>query len=250
VAQSRKVQKKTGLNRFYLALGILAAVGIAAIAWVVVRSQKANAAMEPVVVEGAEDPQALVAQAKGLALGNDAAPVKMLVFSDFQCPFCAQFASTMEPALHNEFVKTGKLQFVYYDFPLGGAHKYSFLMARAARCADDQNKFWQYHDLVLGQQADWSFEEDAPLGKIVEYGKAVGLDRGKFESCVKSVQHQDVVSANRRLGERLGVNATPTLFINGKRVPINSVLDIKTLREMINREAGTPAAPAGASTAQ
>jgi protein-disulfide isomerase len=247
VAQTRKVQKKSGLSRFYWVLGILAVVGVAVIGWVVLRSKQANAAMEPVEVAGADDPQALVAKAKGLARGNDAAPVKMLVFSDFQCPFCAQFAATMEPALQSEFVNTGKMQFVYYDFPLGGAHKYSFLMARAARCADDQQKFWEFHNLAFGQQSNWAFDENPPLDKIFEYGKTVGLDEGKFKSCVNSEQHQDLVSANRLLGEQLGVNATPTIFINGKRVPINSVMDIRALREMINREGGAPAEPAASS---
>lgn len=249
MANTKNPKQNSNLKNLYRILGVLAVVGVAAIAWVVVRAQTAKAVAEPVEVQGAEDPQALVAKAKGVAVGNDNAPVKMLVFSDFQCPYCGQFASQMEPLLINEFVNTGKLQLVYYDFPLGGAHKYSFLASRAARCAGDQAKFWEYHNIVFGRQSEWGFDEGLPVKKFLGYGKDIGLDEAKFKKCVNSDQHQDLVSANRLLGERLGVNSTPTIFLNGKRVPATMALDIKGLRDLINRAAGGPApAPAAATT--
>lgn len=248
MAKTRNAKQSSNLRGFYWILGVLAVMGLAAIVWVVARGQSAKAAAEPVAVQGADDPQALVAKAKGVAAGKDNAPVKMLVFSDFQCPFCGQFASQVEPLLISEFVNTGKLQLVYYDFPLGGAHKYSFLASRAARCAADQGKFWEYHNVVFGRQSDWSFDESMPLKKFLAYGKDVGVDETKFKKCVRSDRYQDLVSANRALGERLGVNSTPTLFLNGKRVPPDLGLDIKGLRDLINREAGgAPPAPAAAA---
>jgi protein-disulfide isomerase len=240
VAQNRKAAPATGLKKFYWVLGLLAIVGVAAIAWVVVNGRTGAAAMEPVAVEGAQDPQALVAKAQGVAVGPENAPVKMLVFSDFQCPYCGTFALQVAPVLKNEFVTNGKLQIVYYDFPLGGSHRFSFLASRAARCAGEQNRFWEYHDMLFARQADWAFEESPPVGKLLEIGKEVGLTGKEFEKCVKSDKYQDVVSANRTLGERLQVNATPTLFMNGRKVPSEVGLDVKALRDLINSSAGTP----------
>ena len=247
MAQKTRTQKSN--KSFYWILVVIAVVGVAAIAWIVLRGRTGNAAVDPVPVEGADNPQALVAKAQGISIGNDNTPVKILVFSDYQCPYCAQFASMIEPGIIKEFVPSGKLQFVYYEYPLGGAHKYSFLAARAARCAGDQGKFWEYHDLVFGRQSDWAEEENQPLGTFLDYGKQLGLDEGKFKSCVESDKYQDIVSANHLLGEKLGVNSTPTIFVNGRRVTGTTMDDLtKNLREVISREAGA-AAPATAAPA-
>lgn len=249
MAQNRKAQPASGLKNFYWILGVLGVVGIAAIAWIVINGRPGAAAMEPVAVEGAQDPEALVAAAQGVAVGPDDAPVKMLVFSDFQCPYCGSFALQVEPVLVDEFVNTGKLQFVYYDFPLGGSHRFSFLASRAARCAGDQDKFWEYHNILFARQADWSFEPNPPVGTFVELGEEIGITDNEFEKCIKSDKYQDVVSANRTLGERLMVNATPTIFVNGRRVPANMGLDVPGLRNLINTAAGSPAAASTPDTA-
>lgn len=245
MAQKNRARQSSNLKPFYWVLGAVAIVGVAAIAWLVIRSQTERAAVEPVAVEAARDPQALVALAKGIAIGNDDAPVKMLVFSDFMCPFCGTFAAQMEPLITSEFVEPGTLQYVYYDFPLGGSHRHSFLASRAARCADEQGKFWEYHNLLLGKQSDWSPGTKPPVGKLLGYGAELGLDQAAFETCVRSDRYQDIVSANKLLGEQLGVNATPTAFINAKRITAEVAMDIKALRQLINAElvaAGLPPA--------
>lgn len=240
MAQNRKAKPDAGTKKFYWILGVVGILGLILIATVVVRGRTGAAAMEPVAVEGAQDPQALVAQAQGVSVGPENAPVKMLVFSDFQCPYCGTFALQVEPVLKEEFVTPGKLQIVYYDFPLGGSHRFSFLASRAARCAGDQNKFWEYHNLLFARQSDWSFEANPPVKMFVEFGTEVGVSGSEFEKCVKSDKYQDVVSANRTLGERLLVNATPTLFVNGRKLPPEIGLDVPALRDLINSTAGTP----------
>lgn len=240
MAQNRKAKPVKAANKFYWVLGLVAVAGLIAIGVIVARGRTGSAAMEPVAIEGAQDPQALVAQAQGVSVGPENAPVKMLVFSDFQCPYCGSFALQVEPVLKEEFVAPGKLQIVYYDFPLGGSHRFSFLASRAARCAGDQNKFWEYHNLLFARQSDWSFEANPPVKMFTEFGTEVGLERAEFEKCLKSDKYQDVVSANRTLGERLLVNATPTLFVNGRKLPSEIGLDIPALRDLINQTAGTP----------
>ena len=241
MAQSRKATKatkKSGVQPFYYVLGGLAAVGIIAIAFTVLRSRGGGAALEPVPLEGVSNEQ-LVQTAQGVKLGQDNAPVKMLVFSDFMCPYCGTFAAQIEPQLKRDFIDRGTLQLVFYDFPLGGNHVHSFLAARAARCAGDQNKFWEYHDLLFGRLSQWGSATSPPVDRFVEYGAELGLDRDQLEACIKSDKYQDVVSASRMLGDALGVNATPTLIVNSKRVRSNIGLDYAALSELINAEAGT-----------
>lgn len=244
MAQKNRTRQGSNLKPFYWVLGILAIAGVAAIAWLVMRTQTERAAVEPVAIEAARDPQALVAMAKGVAIGRDDAPVKMLVFSDFMCPFCGTFAARMEPLITSEFVQPGTLQYVYYDFPLGGSHRHSFLASRAARCAGDQGKFWEYHNLLFSEQSEWSPDSKPPVGKFIDYGNQLGLDRTAFETCVRSDKYQDIVSANRLLGEQLGVNATPTAFINAKRITADVAMDIKALRQLINAELAAAGQPA------
>ena len=239
MAQAKKTTKKKGLQPFYYVLIGLAVLGIAAIALTVVRNRGGGAALEPVPLQGLTNEQ-LVTRAQGVELGPDNAPVKMLVFSDYQCPYCGTFAAQIEPALKSEFIDQGKLQLVYYDFPLGGSHRHSFLAARAARCAGDQGKFWEYHNTLFGRQSEWSFSEAPPVGMLLDFADETGIDRGDLESCVKSDKYQDVVSASRQLGDQLGINATPTLLVNGKRVRADIGLDIEALRELLRSELGEP----------
>lgn len=240
MAQNRKAKPVKAAKKFYWVLGLVAIAGIVALAMIVVRGRTGAAAMEPVAVEGVLDPQGLVERAQGVSVGPDDAPVKMLVFSDFQCPYCGTFALQVEPVLKQEFVAPGKLQIVYYDFPLGGSHRFSFLASRAARCAGDQDKFWEFHDILFARQSDWSFDANPPVNKFIDLGREVGITGNDFEKCVKSDKYQDVVSANRALGERLQVNATPTLFMNGRKVPSEMGLDVSALRDLINTSAATP----------
>ena len=241
MAQNRKAaratKKKTGVQPFYYVLGGLAAIGILAIGLTVLRNRGGGAALQPVPLEGLNN-QELVERAQGVKLGPDNAPAKMLVFSDFMCPYCGNFAMQIEPQLKNEYINQGKLQLVFYDFPLGGSHIHSFLAARAARCAGDQNKFWEYHDHLFARLQEWGGAQSPPIDTFVGYAAALGLNRDDFEGCLKSDKYQDVVSAGRLLGDALGVNATPTLIVNGKRVRAQIGLDMPALRELLNAEIG------------
>jgi protein-disulfide isomerase len=240
VAQARKTaaRKKGGLQPFYYVLGGLALIGIIAIAWTAMRNRGGGAALEPVPLEGLNN-QEVIARAQGVKLGPDNAPAKMLIFSDFMCPYCGSFASQIEPQLKSEYIDKGKLQLVFYDFPLGGAHVHSFLAARAARCAGDQNKFWEYHNTLFGRLSDWGIASSPPVDQFIDYAGELGIDKGQFGQCLKSDKYQDVVSAGRKLGDQLGVNATPTLILNGKRVRAEIGLDWKALSELLNLEVGT-----------
>jgi protein-disulfide isomerase len=200
---------------FYAALAALAVAGVTAIGFALAGQRAGAAVMEPVDLSDVADARTLMELAKPETIGPADAPVKLLVFNDFECPFCAQFALQVKPALKERFVDEGKLQIVYYDFPLSN-RVHSFAAARAARCAGDQDRFWEYHDLLLAEQASWSRRSNA-LGDLVSYAERLGLDTGEFSSCVRSDRHARLVTANLRLGEQLGVRGTPTIYVNGKR---------------------------------
>jgi len=170
------------------------------------------AAREPVEVAGLDDVATLVQVAQGITRGDPDAPITIVEFGDYQCPGCAGFASLVEPSLLAAYVETGKAKFVYYDFPLVSVHPHAFLAARAARCAGDQERYWEYHGMLFGNQSSWALSSN-PTSMFVGYSGRLGLDEGVFESCLRSDEHAETVSANMRLGEEMGVTGTPYVLV-------------------------------------
>lgn len=234
----RRPAKGSNLKPFYVTLAILATAGIG---WIVysLAGGGQRAALEAVELTGLEDPEALISAAKGETLGEPGARARVLVFSDFTCPGCKSWSTAIEPQLKQEFVEGGQVRLEYYDFPLGGSgqHRHSFVAARAARCAADQDRFWDYHDVLFARQSEWSFASSPPLDEFIEYAGQLGLDTNAFESCVNSERHADVVSANHLLGENLGVSGTPTVFIGNRSVRDWS--DYNAVRAAVQRELGS-----------
>ena len=225
--------RRNPLLPLYLLLAVVALGG----AWFIYKQTSAKTTSADANTPQAVNltPQQLNAT-PGISIGSANAPVTILEFADFQCPHCAVFATMVEPVLKQEMVNTGKVRFVFHEFPLGGGFPWSFLAARSGRCANEQGKFWEYHDYVFGKQSDWSYEadQDRVIGHFVDYAKSVGMDADKFESCVRSDKYRTEVSQSRAFGELLQVQGTPTLFINGKRVANvpEKFGDIKPLIEM------------------
>jgi protein-disulfide isomerase len=256
-APPRSSSQRSPLLPLYLLLALVAVVG----GFFIFRQmQKKNTSANANLPEEVKlTPQQLNAT-PGISIGNANAPITLLEFADFQCPHCAQFATMVEPVLKEQMVATGKVRLVFHDFPLGGGFQWSFLAARSGRCANEQGKFWEYHDYVFGKQQDWSYETDQEkvIDHFTEYATAVGADADKFEACVRSDKYRAEVSRSRAFGEQLQVQGTPTLFVNGKRVP-GVPEDYKDLRPVLERElpqsaaaapaAGAAAAPAGAAPA-
>lgn len=234
----RRPSHGSNLKPFYVTLGALAVGGIGWIAYSLTGGGS-GAALEAIQLTGLDDPQALIGAAKGVELGEADAPVRVLVFSDFTCPACKRWSTAIEPQLKTEFIETGQAKLVYYDYPLGPqpGHVHGFIAARAARCAADQNRFWEYHDVLFARQGEWPFASSAPLGEFTGYAQQLGFDAAVFESCLKSDQHAEVVSANRMLGNNLGVGGTPTVFIGSRSIP--NWNDYASVRAAVQRELGS-----------
>jgi len=146
--------------------------------------------------------------------GSSNAKVTIVEFSDFQCPFCARFYSQTLKEIDEQYIKTGKVKLVYRDFPLS-FHQYAQKAAEAAECANEQGKFWEYHDLLFERQEEWS---NGGIQKFKEYAQELGLDSAKFNDCLDSGKFAQEVQKDSVDGQAYGVSGTPTFFINGIEV--------------------------------
>jgi protein-disulfide isomerase len=233
--KKKTTAKGSGIRGFYLLLAAVAVVGIAAIGYAV-RGNSRAMATAPVELQGMDDAGALLAKAEGITIGNPDAPVTLIVFSDYQCPGCAAFATRVKPVLEANEVKAGKLKMIYYDLPLTSIHQHSFLAARAARCAGDQGKYWEFHERLYQHQSTWAFKRTAPMKEFMEYAATVGVDQAAFERCVESDRFAETVTANALLAQRLGVNGTPTVIINNRR--ISDPFNYEAISALIAEESG------------
>lgn len=215
-SEERRRARESGssdMRKFYMIFAAVAVIGVGAVGYSVGTDAMGTTVSEPVAVEGVEDMERLVELARGVTKGEESAPVTIVEFGDFQCPACGQFARSVKPQIELTYVDQGRAKFVFYDYPLVGMHPNAFIGARAARCAEDQERFWEYHDALFQNQSRWSTEAD-PAGTLVEYAETAGLDADAFESCLRSDRHAELVSANMELGKQLGVTGTPTVMVN------------------------------------
>lgn len=166
--------------------------------------------------------QAMTLGSRDAILGNANAPVTLIEYGDYQCPFCGEFFSETEPQIVQNYVNTGKVRMVFRDFAFLGAE--STAAANAAQCAEDQNQLWAYHDALYsakvaddekGGEEDDGFFSTAELLKL---GQQVGLNMSTFTSCVNNDTDANIVAQEKSDAESAGVNSTPTFLINGTMV--------------------------------
>ena len=144
---------------------------------------------------------------KGFVLGPKDAPVAIVEFSDFQCPFCKTVISTLKQ-LMTEY--KGKVKLVFRDFPIADIHPLAPKAHEAARCAAEQQKFWEYHDLLFERAPSLSPPE------LKQYAAELKLDGESFAKCLDSGKYKQAVAGDVEEGSRLGASGTPTFFINGR----------------------------------
>lgn len=147
--------------------------------------------------------------------GSADAPVTIYEFSDYQCPFCLRFFQETKPLLDEQYIDTGKVRFVYKDFPIDSIHAQARLASEAAECAGAQDAYWEMHDRLFAGKDEWA---DNPAFSALFKGYAVelGLDSGTFDNCLDNGVYSDEVQADLEEGQRAGVTGTPTFFINGQ----------------------------------
>ena len=143
-------------------------------------------------------------------MGSADAPITIVEFSDFQCPFCAKFQSETLNQIKERYVNTGKVKLVYRDFPLNSIHPDAQKAAEAAECADDQGKFWEYHDILFDNQVALK------VSNLKSYAQQLGLDTATFNDCLDSGKHKEEVTKDLNDGSVYGISGTPGFLINGQ----------------------------------
>jgi len=163
----------------------------------------------PVQGGGANSGPARASVADAPMLGRPHAPVTLVEFSDYQCPFCQRFFATTLPALKKEYIDTGRVRYVFRDFPLEQLHPQARKAAEAAHCAGENGKYWEMHEVLFQNQRAF-----APP-QLTEHARAVGVDGAKFEECLSSGRHAARVARGLTDAAAAGVQGTPS-FVVGK----------------------------------
>jgi protein-disulfide isomerase len=139
--------------------------------------------------------------------GNKSAPVTMIEFSDYQCPFCKRHLQQTVPTLVKDYVDSGKVRYAFRDFPLEQIHPLAIKAAEAARCAGEQGKYWEMHDRLFANQN--ALEKE----KLPEHAKAIGLDDAKLGKCVDEGRYASAVKQDIEAGTQIGIRGTPAIVL-------------------------------------
>lgn len=160
--------------------------------------------------------------ANGLSLGDAKAPATIDVFEDFQCPACRSFTESIEPLITQNLVSTGKARYVFHNYPFidgNGASNggESDQAANAAMCANEQSKFWEMHAIIY---ANWNGENQGSLSdrRLQAMAQSIGLDMNAFNACFNANKFKADIQADFDKGLKMGVNGTPSVFVNGHSV--------------------------------
>lgn len=199
----KKEQQKQNLKKIGLWLGI--ALLVVAGIWLLTQSpntsDKGTITAPPI-------------SGKDMTTGNKDAKVTMIEYGDFQCPACGAYFPIVHQIL-KDF--NGKIYFAYRYFPLTTVHRNAFVGAQAAQAANLQGKFWEMHDLLYGNQNKWS-GLDNPLDTFVSYAQKLGLNLDKFKSDYNAQSTKDFINSEENTGTNIGVNSTPTFFVNNHQI--------------------------------
>lgn len=179
----------------------------------------AGAANGAVTPSSASTTAILALSSRDAILGDANAPVTVIEYGDYQCPYCAQYYSTTQSSIISKYVNTGKVKMVFRDYPFLGNE--SVAAAEAAQCAEDQNKLWAYHDALysakLGDDGKGGTENDGTLSRTLFMSIASNLkmDTKAFGDCIDSNKYANLVAQEKADGGVLGVNSTPATIVNG-----------------------------------
>jgi protein-disulfide isomerase len=208
----RTSKKASTSNRaFYLIVAAIAIGGIAALTYASTRSS-AQVNASPV------DTTLPSVKSEGYVMGSPTAPVEVTEFGDFECPACGRFAVITEPDVRKNFIDAGKIRWRFIDYPLS-MHRNTWQASRAAACADEQGKFWPFHDLLYQNQDRWNTEATSNPDKVMKgYGRQLGLNTQQFDQCVDSKKYQAKIQAHLALAEKRKVGSTPTFVIGDQQV--------------------------------
>ncbi|HEY6254283.1 MAG TPA: DsbA family protein [Xanthobacteraceae bacterium] len=149
-----------------------------------------------------------------MAIGDPNAPITVIEYASMTCPHCAHFSETTFPELKKRYIDTGKVRFIFREFPLDQLAAAGFVLARCA----GPDKYFPLIETLFAQQRDWVVQK--PLQPLLAIAKQAGLSQQTFEACLDNRQMiEGIEKVRNQAAEKFGVNSTPTFFVNGKRLP-------------------------------
>jgi protein-disulfide isomerase len=222
----KRNRKKTSSN--LTLIFIIAAFAVVAVGMIIITTYKPKA---KVVI-----PENTTAQVRdGLSMGNPDASVKVVEFADFQCPACASYWSSLEPYIIENYIDTGKVYFTYSPFSfLGQGTQWdeSKKSAEAAYCANDQQKFWEFHDLIF---ANHNGENGGVYTQdfLTAFAEELNLDVNTFTECLTSGKYTAQIETDNEFAQTSGATYTPSFLVNGQVINANDL--ITTIDSLINQ---------------
>jgi len=196
------------MKRFYLLLVAVALVG-AALLYVAGKGKSASVSSVP-------DVPPVNDGFKGYTLGADSAPVEVVEYVDYECPICSMFATVQFPTIKEQLIATGKVRWRIRDYPLRiPAHPNARYAALAAECAGEQGKFWAMADSLF-MHHNWAQTGQDVSGLFRGFAQGAGVDLPKYDACIQTQKYAGRIAASYQEGEQLGVNGTPTFYVNGR----------------------------------
>jgi protein-disulfide isomerase len=205
-------QRQRLINRLLIIGMVVIGVGLIAAAIILPRLPT------PVIDIVAAAPRNFTAPVDKTSIGDPAAPVRVDVWEDFQCPACQYYSQTHEPLIIQNYVEKGKVFYTFHFFTSISAYApgntESEHTANAAMCAADQGKFWEYHDVVF---ANWKGENIGGYAdnRLIAFAQFIGLHMTDFKTCFKDNVHADFVAEDYQAGRDLGVQGTPAIYVDG-----------------------------------
>ena len=189
-------------------------------------------AMPPAKISADNDP----------IIGDPDAPITIIEFSDFQCPFCARFHVQTLPSIYEEYIEQGKVKLVFRDFPIQNIHPNALPAAVAAECANEQEKFKEMHDILFETQSEWNkMETVAVLSLFSQYASDIQIDQEKFESCIASGKYIEEIRKDLEDGRDYGVSGTPGFFIGNDEigyVELKGAQPFESFKKIIDAQLG------------
>ena len=211
----------SALKNPWFYISVIAVISIFILSYVIIKSKSTGD-----VIQGEEQVQEIqqrqqvqqrqqntisVSEDDDAVLGNENAPVTIIEFSDYECPFCARFFSGAYSQIKEKYIDTGKVKLIYRDFPLS-FHPNAQKAAEAAECAGDQNKYYEMHDKIFENQ------QAITTTDLKNYAKEIDLNLQDFNACLDSGEMASEVRKDFQDGQSAGVQGTPTFFINEQKI--------------------------------
>ncbi|MEK0360613.1 MAG: DsbA family protein [Nitrosopumilus sp.] len=175
-------------------------------------------------------------------IGNPDAPITIIEFSDFQCPFCARFYTQTLPLIYEEYIEPGKVKLVFRDYPIQSIHPNAVPAAIASECANEQGKFKEMHDTLFEKQNEWGKQKTADaLSLFSQYATKIQLEQEVFDSCLTSGKYIEEISKDLDDGRDYGVTGTPGFFVGNDQigyVELKGAQPFESFKKVIDSQLG------------